>query len=71
MRTGNFLLVGQDFEGETREIWFETLANALKLARECTSPLSPGPAWLGWAVWGNDETTEEWKPLLTSDGGGK
>lgn len=66
MNTGHFLLSGTDFEGDSRESWFMVLADALKSARACSRPDSHGPPWQAWEIWGNDEETEEWKPLLTS-----
>jgi hypothetical protein len=62
-----FLLTGHDFEGETRELGFDTLARAVEIAGEVSRADPAGPPWRDWEVWGNDPQTEEWRPLVTSD----
>lgn len=61
-----FLLVGEDFEGESRDIGFATLEAARLVAAECMTD-NNGPAWRSFAIWGNHPVTENWEALETSD----
>ena len=65
MKCAPFILAGHDFEGDTRELEFDTLTRAIEVAREVSRDDPAGPPWQDWAVWGNDPLTEEWKPLAT------
>lgn len=54
------LLVGTDYEGDSRQIECDSLDEALDLAAQCVTPPF---AWRGWEVWGN---APDWQPLAVS-----
>lgn len=61
-----FLLVGEDFEGDSREIGFHSLRSAIEAAITLSITNESGPGWKSWAIWGNDPQTEEWRSLEVS-----
>lgn len=65
-----FLLVGEDFEGESREMWADNYAAVLSMAEQCASRFNySGPPWRFWSIWANDAAhNHDWRPIAASQG---
>lgn len=62
-----FLLVGEDFEGISREIGARTMEQAREIAAHAMTTDNDGPGWRGFEIWGNHPVTKNWEVLETSD----
>jgi hypothetical protein len=49
-----FLLVGIDFEGDSREIQFNELSAAIAAGQNFLKADASGPPWRSFEVWGNN-----------------
>jgi len=56
------LLVGIDFEGDTRETWVSSVAEAVKHGiRACAPSDDPKyPPWRSFSVWANEGKNDQW-----------